>query len=362
MRSPCKAAARPLAVAALLLANLAVLDAQAPPWDPFFATPVSVADLGANNRTYGVAAGDFDGDGVADLVVGRVDGRVHFLHGNGDGTFAAPVQFAWKVAYYNAWAFTAADIDGDGRLDVVLGANALSTGCSISPIPAGQTCASAGGTTITVNDGDVRAFYGTGNGFFVEAPYFVNGVRHNAGALLADVGTLAGSLAVGDVDGDGDEDVVVGAIDGANTTVKLLRNSGSWPLAFSSETVVSQPTSCASPCSPIYFPAISTQNSPWGLALGDVDGDGDLDLWVGDRALYVYLFMNNGAGVFSLSAGHSVPPIATRPNAYLAHDAFRAAVGYTASLASGDINGDGKADLVLGLHVWRADACVRGCS
>ena len=76
------------------------------------------------------------------------------------------------------------------------------------------------------------------------------------------------------------------------------------------------------PCSPIYYPATSTQNSPWGLALGDADGDGDLDLWVGDRALYVYLYLNNGAGSFTLVTP-ATPPFRDRPNVYLGHDTFR---------------------------------------
>ena len=42
--------------------------------------------------------------------------------------------------------------------------------------------------------------------------------------------------------------------------------------------------------------------------------------------------------------------VSGRPNVYLGHDTYRAAVGFTPSLGSGDLNGDTKADVVLGLH------------
>jgi VCBS repeat protein len=328
------------------------------PYDPFFAPAATIADVAsispvssASNRVFGIAAGDYDEDGRPDVIAGRTDGRVHFVKGNGDGTFAVPSQYAWKQTTFNAWAFGSGDLNDDGNLDLVWGANALTSGCTVSPIPAGQTCASIGGTTVTVNDGDVRVFYGNGNGSFAENTYFVSGVRHNAGALLADIGTDAGSVAVGDVDGDSDEDVVAGAIDGTNSVVKLLVNNGGG--SFAASTLVSETTSCTTSgagttCSQVYFPAISTQNSPWGLALADADGDSDLDLLVGDRALYVYLYRNSGTGAFTLQAGNSA--VSNRPNVYLGHDAFRAAVGFTPSLTAADFNGDGKADVALGLQ------------
>jgi hypothetical protein len=332
------------AVAAVLL-----LAATAPSiafaYDPVFANQSTVADFGAATRPFGVAAGDFDEDGNDDLVVGRTTGNVAFIKGNGNGTFLSPTVYAWKQAFFNGWSFASADLNGDGNLDVVWGANATSSGCSVT-VPSGQTCAGVGGTTVTVNDGDVRVFYGNGNGTFEESTYFVSGVRHNAGTLLANVGIDAGSLATTDVDGDNDPDVVVGSVSGANSVVNVIRNDGG---SFLVQNVISQATACTTPCSPIYFPAISTQNSPWGLAFGDADNDGDADLWVGDRALYVYLYRNNGAGVFTLTppAQEVVPG---RANVYLGHDTFRAAVGFTPSLGSADLNGDSKADVALGLH------------
>ena len=318
------------AALAVLLTCMVATTGQAAAADPVFASQSTIADLGAATRPFGVAVGDFDEDGNKDLVVGRTTGNVHFVKGNGNGTFQSPTQFAWKQAFFNAWSFTAADVNGDSNLDVVWGASAN------SPATA----------PFSVTDGDVRVFYGNGDGTFQQNAYLVSGVLHNAGSLLANVGIDAGSLAATDIDGDSDTDIVVGSVSGANSVVNVLRNNGG---TFLVENVISQPTSCTTPCSPIYFPAISTQNSPWGLAFGDADDDGDVDLWVGDRALYVYLYKNNGAGAFTLT-----PPatevVSGRPNVYLAHDTYRAAVGFTPSLGSGDLNSDSKADVVLGLQ------------
>ncbi len=223
-------------------------------------------------------------------------------------------------------------MDGDDDLDLVWGSNATSTATD--------------GSGIVVDDGEVRVLYGNGDGTFVETPYLFNGVLHNAGSLIADVGIDAGSITVGDVDTDARVDIIVGSIDGANTTVRLLRNNGGG--TFGVETILSQPN-VASLSSPIYYPAIQLQDSPWGLALADLDDDLDLDLWVCDRALYLYRFVNDGIGNFTLSPPAS-PPLPSRPNVYLAHDSFRAAVGYTASLGSGDLDGDAIADVLLGLQ------------
>jgi hypothetical protein len=326
------AAGAAVAAATLSLASAGAAD-PTPPWDPVFAAQTTIASFGGATRPFGLAAGDFDGDGKPDLVVGRTTGNVAFVKGNGDGTFAAPVVFAWKQAFFNAWAFVAGDVNGDGNLDVVWGANAASTGTTST------------GVSVTVNDGEVRAFLGNGDGTFAESTYFVSGVRHNAGTLLADVGTDAGSLAAGDVDGDGDLDVVAGAVDGTNSVIRLLRDTGA---SYTVSTLVSQPANNTVAAEPIYWPASSTQNSPWGLSLSDADGDADADLWVGDRALYVYLFRNDGSGTFMLQAPNGA--VSGRPNAYLGHDSFRAAVGFTPSLGSGDVNGDGEADLALGLQ------------
>lgn len=286
------------------------------PYDPYFAAPQVVADMGASARPFGLAAGDFDSDGIPDMVIGRTTGNIAFAKGNGDGTFATPAPFSWKQAYYNAWSMTPAYVDEDANLDLIWGATA----------DIGQ-----------VHDGDVRAFLGNGDGTFDLDADVVSGVTYNAGVLLGDIGSDASSLAAADIDNDGDVDVVASGTDG----VKLIRKTDDG--SYSVSAVSTAGTS---------FPAAGTvdrdQNRSWGLAFGDAEGDGDQDLWIGDRALYVYLYKNDGTGAFTMTPGN-LPGLATRPNVYLRHDSFRPAVGYTPSLATADVNGDDKADLFVGL-------------
>ncbi|MEO8349817.1 MAG: VCBS repeat-containing protein, partial [Acidobacteriota bacterium] len=149
-------------VAALLLAASVAGAVVTPPWDPFFAAQATVGDFGATTRPCAIAAGDFDADGKVDAVVGRTTGNVAFVKGNGNGTFAAPVVFTWKQAFFNAWAFAAGDVNGDGKLDVVWGASAVSTETTTA--------------IAKVNDGDVRVFYGNGDGPFQVNGYLVSGV------------------------------------------------------------------------------------------------------------------------------------------------------------------------------------------
>src|SRR5688572_24612310 len=102
-----------LAALAAVLTCFVATTGQAVAADPVFASQATVADFGATNRPFGVAAGDFDNDGSRDLVVGRTTGNVAFVKGNGNGTFQSPVVYAWKQAFFNAWSFASADVNND---------------------------------------------------------------------------------------------------------------------------------------------------------------------------------------------------------------------------------------------------------
>jgi hypothetical protein len=68
--------------------------------------------------SFGVVAGDFNGDGKLDLAVGANGATAGILVGNGDGTFQ-PVEYFFISGFYAALV-AAGDFDQDGRLDLAL--------------------------------------------------------------------------------------------------------------------------------------------------------------------------------------------------------------------------------------------------
>lgn len=192
-----------------------------------FAPPVYF-DSGVNGE-WGLAAGDMNSDGIADLVTGGTGGQVRTLLGNGDGTFtpAGPAQPAGGYP----WGVALGDLNGDAVLDAVL-ANSF---------------AANGGILL-----------GNGDGTF------------GAPSTLS-MGAHTPSADIGDLDGDGDLDIVLSSF-GAGYW-RIFTNDGAGVFAVDQEITAPANPSCAIPL--------------------DFDNDGDLDLVLTDEIADVVILMKN---------------------------------------------------------------------
>ncbi|HSP42978.1 MAG TPA: FG-GAP-like repeat-containing protein, partial [Luteolibacter sp.] len=159
-------------------------------------------------------------------------------------------------------------------------------------------------------------------------------------------------LAAADVDGDGDLDLVSGervntAVPGDTADIILWRNQqaqGS-PLVFTPETLIQGVDRgfTPEPEEPPYFPPEVNLHG-YGLALGDVTGDGLPDLLVGDTANYLYIYRNTGGGAFTPIRYDNIST-GTRPYAYgRLEEIFSEGM----PLAAADVNDDGLIDIVSG--------------
>ncbi|PWS38827.1 hypothetical protein DFH01_06140 [Falsiroseomonas bella] len=260
------------------------------PWAPSFAlltgaaSPVNGLDGGAWGSP---ALGDLDGDGRLDLVAIGSDGGFRLSVWRNTGTGFEPFT-AFEGQPIPAWGIpTLGDLDGDGLADIVIGAVARA----------------------------FSAYRNAGTGWEALPGDPFAGVNAPAGAAPA----------LGDLDGDGLLDLVLGGRDG---TLLAWRNTGTGFVAFATNP----------------FDGISVTESS-APSLGDLDGDGLLDLVLGDEDGGLSVWRNTGAGFQALAA-----------NPFTG-----ATLSAVSKPAIGDVDGDGRADLIAGeffggFTAWRGTA------
>ena len=256
------------------------------------------------DETYALALGDVDGDGDLDLVAGNYGSPDRLSLNDGTGRFrSVPGAFPGT---HSTMDVELGDVDGDGDLDAVFADFGqrgtrlfLNNGVGVfqdvtaSNIPSVWMRRIRGIELGDVDaDGDLDLVVGS-YGYFGGGPtrLFTN----DGLGLFTDVTSLqmpsvisnTADTALGDVDGDGDLDLVLAEDDywtlGRN---RLLLNDGAGTFT---EVTATQ------------MPGTGPGSMSRRVAIGDVDGDSDLDLVFTNRYTRSVLYLNNGIGWFSRS-------------------------------------------------------------
>ncbi len=288
----------------------------------------------ASDEAYGVAVADFNHDGKPDVAFLQVTSGVSYVSvmlGNGNGTFAAPVNVFTFPANDGSQGILARDFNGDGKMDIAFTVPQLNqivvlpgngNGTFGAPIVASTTLAPAFMQTADLNgDGKldlvvvdqssnmVSVFFGKGDGTFQgEVDYTLGGTNPQ-------------DLAVADVNRDNYPDIVVGDYD--SESVNVLLNDGTGKFA------------------PAAGSPFSVGMQVLGLEVADFNGDGKPDIATagfgncspGPSTIRVSL--GNGDGTFQA------------PLKEQCISGYAPARHYSDNQPL-DLNGDGKFDVVFG--------------
>jgi len=215
--------------------------------DGEFSTSDEYTVSGAGYADWSITA-DINEDGYVDIItLAPSQDQMSIFTNNGDGSFSAAVNYTTA----NSFQVEAKDVNQDGAVDLVTSNN------------------NAFMMSVFINNGG-------GSGTFASKVDYANGSSWNGKAL-----------ATGDIDNDGDEDVLIDVIIGGSVdSVQIFTNNGDGTFTVGG--------------------GISTSDQFEQIKLVDTDGDEDLDLVGLSPGLgQLVTYSNDGSGTFSINTVHT---------------------------------------------------------
>lgn len=303
-------------------------------------------DFVSGARPSAIVAGDIDGDGKPDLAVTHYTSNTLVIFRNrGTGPLSAntfPSKIIYETNHINPAGVAIADLDSDGRQDIVVANNAETTvtvyrnitapgadDISLAPGVDFETGANPLGVRVGDVDLDGKPDLVIANGNSntisihrnIATPGEINATSFEPGVDFQANGSPVGPVALNDLDGDGKPDIAV--VNLHQATVSVLRN-----------TTTPGVVDGGSFASRVDF---STGHRPTGIDVADLDGDGKAELAVAMEATGVVSVYRNTTTHGVIDAG-----------SFAARIDYPTKPGYTYVPLIGDVDGDGAPDLIVG--------------
>jgi len=313
---------------------------------------------------YSLTSGDFNADGRIDLAAGAINyssntGRAYIFYNDGSiPTTAATADViitGESAGSYFGYSMTSGDFNADGKTDLAVGAYGYpaygfigrayifyndgsipTTAATADVIVTGETTSSYFGNTLTSGD-----FNSDGKtDLFVGAPQYGSNrgrvylYTFNDGVTTGEttINSFGYAMTSGDFNADGKTDLAVGAYGYSSSTGRayIFYNDGSIPTTAATADVI----------------ITGESGSEFGNALisGDLNADGRTDLIVGAHFYSsgtgrAYIFYNDG----------SIPTTAATADVIITGESG-SRFSYDLGLATGDFNADGRIDLAIGAY------------